>query len=580
MDKYQTERYNQRKEKFQEKIEKAEEKAQRYYEKSPEKTSIKFGRIVDETGKEKVRTGFYTEKRKRRFNEKSIKDKAITSAYHSQTEKIKSEVKEAIDEDGQEVSKMYANALHGVYKYRVKQDIKNLTINRGQYLRNRSKANEKISKSNLEIDDKYYKKYDGTKKFNLKKIGSKSKNIVKKRIKRKQIEKKYEVNKSNIFVAGIRGVLDPLNPLYRYRRQINTAINIAKFVWSIITFIWNLIMAIINSILSFSFMGIILLIIILFFSAFAIFYTDENVYTETNEIVAVHEKLLNEMYEDYINAANGLPFKDAWQDYDEIVIENNPKIDYDNNKLASLVYAYLGEGFTPSKAKTQMEIWFREMYEIEQRYENKKSCITYTSNGTQTEKCQVHTILYLKWNLKKSLDDLTKEVLGSIESSEDRTLALQRYDLYIEEYGANQILGNPLGNNKTAITSPYGCRVLRGQLDCTHNGIDLKADERTGLYAVGDGVVTKAGEVNTGGGNCVNIYYKVEGDGYTVRYCHMSSISVSEGETVKNGQLVGYAGSSGNVTGAHLHLEVWLGKNNVYNPKYRINPLHILQIEL
>jgi murein DD-endopeptidase MepM/ murein hydrolase activator NlpD len=46
------------------------------------------------------------------------------------------------------------------------------------------------------------------------------------------------------------------------------------------------------------------------------------------------------------------------------------------------------------------------------------------------------------------------------------------------------------------------------------------------------------------------------GNGYTTLYGHMSSIAVSSGQTVNQGQVVGYVGSTGNSTGPHLHFEV------------------------
>ncbi len=72
------------------------------------------------------------------------------------------------------------------------------------------------------------------------------------------------------------------------------------------------------------------------------------------------------------------------------------------------------------------------------------------------------------------------------------------------------------------------------------------------ISASDSGVVSLAG-VNGGYGNCVIIDH---GNGYYTLYGHMSSIAVSEGQTVSQGQTVGYVGSTGVSTGPHLHFEI------------------------
>ena len=56
---------------------------------------------------------------------------------------------------------------------------------------------------------------------------------------------------------------------------------------------------------------------------------------------------------------------------------------------------------------------------------------------------------------------------------------------------------------------------------------------------------------------------------YTTRYAHMSSMVVSTGQAVQQGQLIGYEGDTGNVTGPHLHFEV-------YENGSRVNPMNFL----
>lgn len=85
-----------------------------------------------------------------------------------------------------------------------------------------------------------------------------------------------------------------------------------------------------------------------------------------------------------------------------------------------------------------------------------------------------------------------------------------------------------------------------------HTGVDFAAATRTPLKAVGAGTVVSAG---WGGayGNQVVIQLA---DGYYAQYAHLSSLSVSSGQTVTAGQQIGLSGATGNVTGPHLHFEI------------------------
>ncbi len=85
-----------------------------------------------------------------------------------------------------------------------------------------------------------------------------------------------------------------------------------------------------------------------------------------------------------------------------------------------------------------------------------------------------------------------------------------------------------------------------------HTGTDIGAAYGASIVAANAGTVTLAGW-NSGYGNCVIIDH---GGGRATLYAHMSSISVSSGQSVQRGQQVGKVGSTGNSTGPHLHFEV------------------------
>ncbi|WP_371668693.1 M23 family metallopeptidase [Streptomyces sp. NBC_00289] len=85
----------------------------------------------------------------------------------------------------------------------------------------------------------------------------------------------------------------------------------------------------------------------------------------------------------------------------------------------------------------------------------------------------------------------------------------------------------------------------------SHTGIDFHAASGTSVHAVGSGTVVEAG---WGGSYGNNIVIKMH-DGTYTQYGHLSSIGVSVGQTVTPGQQIGLSGSTGNVTGPHLHFE-------------------------
>jgi murein DD-endopeptidase MepM/ murein hydrolase activator NlpD len=131
---------------------------------------------------------------------------------------------------------------------------------------------------------------------------------------------------------------------------------------------------------------------------------------------------------------------------------------------------------------------------------------------------------------------------------------------------ANQVVagthfGSPLAG-KLLISDNYGYRVhpITGKYHY-HTGVDLRASYGSPVYAVYGGVVTRS-SYYAGYGNCVDIRHP---QGYSSRYAHLSRFAVHHGKTVKKGDVIGYIGSTGTSTGAHLHLE--MAKNNrIMNP--------------
>lgn len=90
-----------------------------------------------------------------------------------------------------------------------------------------------------------------------------------------------------------------------------------------------------------------------------------------------------------------------------------------------------------------------------------------------------------------------------------------------------------------------------------HSGTDIAAPGGTPILAAADGTVTIANAIDSWGGG-YGYHIKVKhNDTYDTLYAHCSSICVTVGQEVKQGEVIGYVGTTGNSTGNHLHFEVW-----------------------
>lgn len=135
--------------------------------------------------------------------------------------------------------------------------------------------------------------------------------------------------------------------------------------------------------------------------------------------------------------------------------------------------------------------------------------------------------------------------------------------------GGSGIFINPAGGS---LTSGFGMRhhpiFNEPRL---HAGVDYAVGTGTTLIAPADGVVSTARSMG-GFGNVIMISHYIGGQSYTTVSAHLSSISVSAGQVVSKGQVIGATGNTGNSTGPHLHFEVHIGGYG--NP---VNPLPYLQ---
>ena len=162
------------------------------------------------------------------------------------------------------------------------------------------------------------------------------------------------------------------------------------------------------------------------------------------------------------------------------------------------------------------------------------------------------------------------------------------YQLYKFEYEKNKIdyfdengksirktlMKTPI--NGARLSSSYGKRKhpILGYTKM-HTGTDFAAPKGTPIMASGDGKVIKAGWCG-GGGNCVKIKHNST---YQTVYAHMSKFGrgIKKGVRVKQGQVIGYVGSTGMSTGPHLHYEVIENGKKINSQKLKLPSGKILK---
>lgn len=122
--------------------------------------------------------------------------------------------------------------------------------------------------------------------------------------------------------------------------------------------------------------------------------------------------------------------------------------------------------------------------------------------------------------------------------------------------------------NSPRFLCPVDYTYISRYMDYGHRGDDLIADKGAPIYAAQDGVVTYA-DYQYSYGNCVILDHGtgLDGNRWSTLYAHMDDYTVTTGQVVKAGELIGHVGTTGNSTGNHLHFEVFLN-GGVTQPCY------------
>ena len=155
--------------------------------------------------------------------------------------------------------------------------------------------------------------------------------------------------------------------------------------------------------------------------------------------------------------------------------------------------------------------------------------------------------------------ELLQEELMQDIAAKEVELKEAKYDEYLRKLA---LKGDNPPSNATWITPVSGYRLTSAfgmrkhpvlKVNRMHNGVDMACAAGTPIYATRAGKVTTASYQANAAGNYVSINHL---DGFSSIYMHMTHYVVSKGQSVSQGQLIGYVGNTGISTGDHLHFGV------------------------
>ena len=159
-------------------------------------------------------------------------------------------------------------------------------------------------------------------------------------------------------------------------------------------------------------------------------------------------------------------------------------------------------------------------------------------------------------------DASTEELQAAVEQqAQQRNAELAKLAKSAEKQAAKIALnawGLPLTSYRT--TATFG--QSGGLWANTHTGLDFATDTGTPISSVTNGTVTSAGYEGSYGNQVI----VTTDEGEELWYNHMNAFAVSVGDQIRSGDVVGYVGSTGNVTGPHLHLEYRPGAGDPVDP--------------
>ena len=229
--------------------------------------------------------------------------------------------------------------------------------------------------------------------------------------------------------------------------------------------------------------------------------------------------------------------------------------------------------FTASEVESEVQALFDEMYTLTLTPDTETRTRTVTKTGTRTVTDPVtgeETEEEYEYEEEEEYEVsilrvvLTVKPLETIVAGKMDAEQTEIYAMYAETGGLLQQFASPLDLYwYNYISSYYGYRKNPNTgNEELHRGVDIAVPTGTTVYAAHDGTVTTAAYDSYYGN-----YVVIEKDGYTTKYAHMDSLSVSAGQSITKGTVIGTTGNTGSSTGSHLHIEC-LYNGEYYNPLF------------
>lgn len=284
--------------------------------------------------------------------------------------------------------------------------------------------------------------------------------------------------------------------------------------------------------------------------------------TESDSYFTEKEMLLQEKID---------KIEEDYPDYDEYIYDVD-EIGHDALKLMAFLSAEY-ETYDLSKIQGLLDEMFDEMYTLtlEPKTEIRTRMVTktgYNEDGTtyeyEEEEEYEWKMLYVTLE-KKDWDSIIEPRFTDDKNKE-------MYEIYDDTDGAHQAFYNPFEQDwSSKVTSEFGWRIhpISGK-EKFHNGIDIGLPTGTQIHACATGKVIQSYYSESAGN-----YIVIEDEtGYTTHYMHLSVRSVSVGDVVKHGDIIGEVGSTGNSTGPHLHLGVKNAGGEWLNPRFMVSSFY------
>lgn len=310
---------------------------------------------------------------------------------------------------------------------------------------------------------------------------------------------------------------------------------------------------------------IIILFLISAFTAGTDYYVSavtQNDYGTLSDATGYYRNLETDM-DEYLNADREALEAELEAEYGPDIYEyvyDLAEFGFSANTLMAYLSAVYGS-FTLEDVKAELESIFEEMYTltIDVKLEDRVVSEYNSATGEYEDVTRKKKICYVTLE-KKELEEvvegrMTPDQLGQYGDYRLSTGGQQVYSPVMREDWTNLISSN-FGERVHPITKE---RKM-------HNGVDIAVPVGTHIYSAVDGTVILAG-YSESAGNWVKVQTET---GWTVVMMHMDSLTVSEGQTVKKGDHLGYSGNTGRSTGPHLHLEVRDPSDQPMNPIFII----------